>query len=168
VRSESAGGTNQYVNDLSPYTGSRVQNGNRAISAILKEDFPNLDLTYQPQFSPYAETGVTGYAPYYDNPGVQIGYKSLESRDALRDTIVHEELHNRWRYDDGITDNHHFPGGDVDYSLDLKYRDMRFYATVERYKSMRGWNYSQSVLDEWNAYINADAAGRIDILNNHF
>ncbi|MBB5020613.1 hypothetical protein HNQ59_003938, partial [Chitinivorax tropicus] len=168
IWSESAGGTNQYINDLSPYTGSRVQNGNRAISAILKEDFSSLRLTYQPLFSPYAETGVTGYAPFFENPGVQIGYKSLESRAALRDTIIHEELHNRWRYEGGITENHHFPGGDVAYSLDLKYRDMKFYATVERYKSMRGWDYSQSVLDEWKAYVSANKTQRIDILQNHF
>ena len=168
VRSESAGGTNQYVNDLSPYTGSRVRNGNRAISEIINEDFQKLKFSYRPQFSPYAETGITGYAPYYDRPGVQIGYKSLASRAALRDTIVHEELHNRWRYRSGITENHHFPGGELDYPVELKHRDMKFYATVERYKSMRGWDYSPAVLAEWNAYVKAEATDRIDILKNHF
>ncbi|OQS08110.1 hypothetical protein B0T37_21905 [Chromobacterium violaceum] len=166
VTKEFAGGTNQYVNDLSPYTGSRVRNGNRAINAIINEDFPDLSFTYRPSFSPYAETGVTGYAPFY-NPGVQIGYKSLYSRSALRDTIIHEELHNRWRYFNGILENHHYPGGDL-YPVDLRYRDLKFYATVERYKSMRGWDYSQSTLDEWSAYVKADKAGRAEIVSGHF
>jgi hypothetical protein len=167
ITEEFAGGTNTFIDDLSPFTGKRVQSGNRAIQAIINEDFFDLNLMYKPKYSPYASTGVTGYAPYYNNPGVQIGSKSLESRFALRDTVIHEELHNRWRYKQDITVNHHYDGK-ADYTSDLKYRDMKFYSTIERYKRMRGWEYNLDYTKEWSDYVRANSAQRQSIVESHW
>lgn len=51
------------------------------------------------------------------------------SRNELRDTIIHEELHHRW-WERGII-NHHPTGVD---------KEKLFYETIKRYKEMIGWN----------------------------
>ncbi|WP_167298589.1 hypothetical protein [Sphingomonas leidyi] len=46
----------------------------------------------------------------------------------MRNTIVHEELHHRWR-SHGVYDHH--PLGSA--------KEAKFYNTIERYEWMRGW-----------------------------
>ena len=46
VAIELDGGTSQFVDDLSHVTGKTAKSRNRAIHAIIAEDFPNLKLTY--------------------------------------------------------------------------------------------------------------------------
>ncbi|EJL74989.1 hypothetical protein PMI12_02871, partial [Variovorax sp. CF313] len=120
---EFAGGTQVYVSDLSHVTGKAAASRNRAIDAIIKEDFPNTRLTYTPEYSPFIGHGVT-----QEGAGIQIGKNSFSSRASLRDTIIHEELHNRW-WSRGIYDHH--PLGSA--------KEARFYETIDRYNRMRGW-----------------------------
>ena len=121
---EASGGTAQeFVADLSHVTGKGAAARNRAIQAIIKEDFPNLQLTETPEYSPFINHGVA-----QEGAGTQIGKMNFSSREALRRVIVHEELHHRW-WAQGLVDHH--PVGSA--SSDL------FYETVERYMRMRGW-----------------------------
>ena len=128
--SRSADGTkhgNSFVAEsaLRGATGKTTAAGNRAIDAIIAEDFPNLRFTHKPASSPWASTGIASRGE-----GTQIGYKSMESREDLRNVLVHEELHHRW-WDRGITESHHPRDGSG--------LSSRFYGTIERYERMRGW-----------------------------
>ncbi|MFT3857804.1 MAG: hypothetical protein QM742_10020 [Aquabacterium sp.] len=121
---EFAGGTQTFASDLSHVTGKAADARNRAIGAVIKEDFPNLNLTYTPEYSPFINQGVA-----QEGAGTQIGKNMFSSRADLRDTIIHEELHHRW-WERGIYD-HHPLGSD---------KEARFYETIERYNRMRGWS----------------------------
>ncbi len=112
-----------YTEDLSHVTGKAAKTRQKAIEAILKEDFPDLRLTFKPEYSPFIRTGVA-----MRNTGTQIGKKMFVSRAELRDVIIHEELHHRlWKR--GII-NHH-PRGTI--------QEKKFYELIRRYKEMRGW-----------------------------
>ena len=112
-----------YTPDLSHVTGKGARARNRAIEAILKEDFPDLKLTYKPKYSPFIRTGVA-----QKDTGTQIGKNMFSSREDLRDTIIHEELHHRW-WKKGIF-NHHPRNS---------YKEKKFYKTIAKYMRMRGW-----------------------------
>ena len=121
---EFSGRRNQvYTPDLSNVTGKGANARQRAIDSILKEDFSNLNLTHKPEYSPHINTGVAK-----QNNGTQIGKNMFSSRNDLRNTIVHEELHHRW-WKRGLKDHH--PLGSA--------KEKRFYKTVDRYMKMRGW-----------------------------
>ena len=113
-----------YIDDLSHITGKAASARQKAITAIIKEDFPDLHLTYKPEYSPFIRTGIAKH-----NAGTQIGKNMFVSRNELRDTIIHEELHHRW-WKKGVHD-HHPVGTD---------KEKLFYETIRRYKEMRGWN----------------------------
>ncbi|GKX53155.1 RHS repeat-associated core domain-containing protein [Budvicia aquatica] len=113
-----------YTPDLSHVTGTGAKAREKAIDSIIKEDFPNLDLTYTPQYSPFIGHGVA-----MKDKGTQLGKKVFSSRDELRDTIIHEELHHRW-WRKGILDHH--PRNSL--------KEEKFYLTIERYKQMRKWD----------------------------
>ena len=113
-----------YTADLSNVTGKGARARNKAIEAIIKEDFPDLKLTYEPEYSPFIRTGVA-----QRNSGTQIGKNMFSSRADLRDTIIHEELHHRW-WQRGIIDHHPLNSS----------KEEIFYKTLSLYKQMRGWN----------------------------
>jgi len=123
VAIEKNGGVSQFVDDLSHITGKTGKSRNRAINAIIAEDFPNLKLTHSPQYSPYVNYGMAKRGV-----GTHLGAKSFVSRAQLRDAIIHEELHHRRWKRGGI--NHH-PRGST--------QEERFYKIISRYKRMRGW-----------------------------
>lgn len=83
-----------------------------------------MNLSYKPEYRPFIRTGIAK-----KNIGTQIGKKMFVSRNELRDTIIHEELHHRW-WKRGVFD-HHPVGTD---------KEKMFYETIRRYKEMRGWN----------------------------
>ena len=112
-----------YAGDLSRVTGRGASQRQRAIECILQEDFRYLRLSYRPKYNPFIRTGIAKQAA-----GTQIGKASFASRAALRDVIVHEELHHRW-WARGIYDHH--PVGSA--------MQVRFYETVVRYKRVRAW-----------------------------
>ena len=112
-----------YTSDLSNVTGKAARARNRAIEIMIEEDFPDLNLTYKPQYSPFINTGVAR-----QNAGTQTGKNVFYSRNELRDTIIHEELHHRW-WKRGIMDHH--PRGTEKEEL--------FYKIIKRYMEMRGW-----------------------------
>ncbi|WP_266157646.1 LysM peptidoglycan-binding domain-containing protein [Dyella silvatica] len=122
-RIEFAGEPQEFVTDLGHVTGKSAQARNQAISAIIKEDFPSLNLSYQPQYSPFIRTGIA-----QEGGGTQIGKANFSSRESLRNVIVHEELHHRW-WERGVLDHH--PRGGA--------KEFRFYETIRRYERMRGW-----------------------------
>ncbi|EOZ5871936.1 hypothetical protein MZU56_21575 [Escherichia coli] len=93
------------------------------MTAILKEDFAYLKLTYIPQYNPFMRTGIAKLGE-----GTQFGKNSFSSRAELRDVIIHEELHHRW-WKRGLND-HHPKGTEM---------EQKFYETIRRYKRMRGW-----------------------------
>jgi RHS repeat-associated protein len=124
---ESAGKEPQvFVPDLSHVTGKTAVQRNRAIEAIIAEDFPSLQLTHTPEYSPFIRTGVA-----QQGAGTQIGKTQFSSRAELRDVIVHEELHHRW-WSRGLLDHH--PAGSESEKL--------FYETINRYKRFRSLNDS--------------------------
>lgn len=123
IEEMSSGRPQTYTSDLSYVTGKAARARNKAIDIIIKEDFPDLKLSYKPQYSPFIRTGVAK-----QNTGTQIGKKMFVSRAELRDTILHEELHHRW-WRRGIID-HHPIGSD---------KEALFYKTLQAYKKMRGW-----------------------------
>lgn len=86
---------------------------------IRKVDYKSIDVS----ISEDIRTGVA-----QKDTGIQIGKNMFSSREDLRDTIIHEELHHRW-WKKGIF-NHH-----PRYS----YKEERFYETIEKYMRMRGW-----------------------------
>jgi len=47
-----------YTSDLSQVTGKGAQARQKAIDAVIAEDFPDLNLTYDPEYSPYIRTGI--------------------------------------------------------------------------------------------------------------
>ncbi|MEU5238653.1 DUF6531 domain-containing protein [Streptomyces lydicus] len=118
------GGGNQFVSTLSDVTGSTARSRNRAIEAILKEDFQHLQFTHRPQYSPWAGHGISKLGE-----GTHIGPSSFVSRRQLRDTIAHEELHHRW-WNRGMFQHHPRDGSGT---------SRKFYETVHRYMRMRGW-----------------------------
>ncbi|WP_252243962.1 MULTISPECIES: hypothetical protein [unclassified Clostridium] len=120
---ESAGGTNTFVEDISHITGKTAMQRNKAINSIINEDLSNIDFRKKPQYSPFSQTGIA-----QEGSGTHIGKKSFSSRTQLRDTIIHEELHQRW-WERGIYDHH--PVGTE--------KEAKFYKTIERYFRMRGW-----------------------------
>jgi hypothetical protein len=113
-----------FTKDLSNVTGKTAQARNKAIDSIIKEDFNSLKLTHTPEYSPFIRTGIA-----QEGVGTQIGKNSFSSRNTLRNTIVHEELHHRW-WKKGIYDHH--PAGSA--------LEKKFYDTIDRYFRMRGWN----------------------------
>ncbi|MEU0374038.1 RHS repeat-associated core domain-containing protein, partial [Streptomyces sp. NPDC006283] len=121
---ENRGEGNFWTNDLSHVTGSTARARNRAIEIMMREDFPDLNFSYVPEYSPWVNTGIAKIGE-----GTQIGYKPFESRLELRRTLIHEELHHRW-WDRGITDHH---------PRDRSGTYHQFYGTVDRYLRMRGW-----------------------------
>jgi RHS repeat-associated protein len=125
-RVERSGGFGKWTDPetLGSYSGRTAVERNRALDAVIAEDFASLNFTFKPQYSPYAGYGISSR-----NLGTQIGPKAFGSRAQLRDTIVHEELHHRW-WRRGITARHHVAGSAM---------EQRFYKTVERYKRIRGW-----------------------------
>ncbi|MFI5868419.1 RHS repeat-associated core domain-containing protein [Streptomyces sp. NPDC051546] len=125
-RAEEMGSGNAWKTkeELSKATGKTTESRNRAIGAIIREDFPDLKLTHQPVYSYGVNSGMA-----MPNGGTQIGYKRFASRDFLRTTIVHEELHHRW-FARGLTNHHPRDGSGT---------SAQFYETVDRYKSIRGW-----------------------------
>lgn len=122
---EKAGG-NTWTSDLSHVTGKTAASRNRAIEAVIAEDFPSLRFTHQPVYSPWVSTGIAR-----PNGGTQIGAESFVSRAELRDSLVHEELHHRW-FSRGI------PAG-TRHPRDGSGLSPRFYGIIARYKSIRGW-----------------------------
>ncbi|MFF4349981.1 DUF6531 domain-containing protein [Streptomyces sp. NPDC001530] len=119
-----ADGTSSWTADLSHATGKTTTARNRAIDALIAEDFPNLRLSYTPRYNPWGRHGVAKYGE-----GTQFGPRSFKSRDSLRQSLVHEELHHRW-WGRGLTDHHPRDGSGT---------SDKFYDTVERYMRMRGW-----------------------------
>ncbi|MEU3202283.1 hypothetical protein ABZ702_00040 [Streptomyces cyaneofuscatus] len=116
----------RWTNDLSHVTGSTAQSRNRALAAILKEDFPHLNFTHTPQYSPFV-----GHAVASHGQGTQIGPSPFASRSELRTSLIHEELHHRW-WSRGEFQSHHPRDGSG--------TSEKFYSTVDRYLRMRGWN----------------------------
>ncbi|MEV0533412.1 RHS repeat-associated core domain-containing protein [Kitasatospora sp. NPDC050463] len=105
-------------------TGSSSNSRTRALAAIVAEDFKDLNFAHIPQYSPTVNTGMA-----MKGVGTQIGRKRFSSRNDLRNTIVHEELHHRW-YDRGMAGHHPRNGSGT---------SQRFYDTVDRYMRMREW-----------------------------
>jgi hypothetical protein len=122
---ESAGGTNKFVDNLSSVTGKGAASRNKAIDAVIKEDFQNLKFTHKPKYSPYANTGVAK-----QGVGTHIGKKKFSNKADLRNTMVHEELHHRW-WKKGRPSPHHSP--------DQYIPGEKFYNVIDRYEKMRGW-----------------------------
>lgn len=121
---EFSGSPQAFTSDLSHVTGKTAMARNRAISAVINEDLKSLRLTHQPQYSPFMRSGIAAR-----DLGTQIGKNRFFSRSSLRDVIVHEELHHRW-WAKGIFD-HHPEGSEM---------EAKFYATLARYRRMRGWD----------------------------
>ncbi|MGW3426746.1 DUF6531 domain-containing protein [Streptomyces melanosporofaciens] len=126
IQDEQRGIGNVWTKDLSHVTGKTARSRNRAIDAMIREDFQHLRFTHRPRYSPWASTGIAK-----SNVGTQVGWKSFVSRDELRNTLVHEELHHRW-YGRGIPGGTHHP-------RDGSGMSAQFYETVDRYMRMRGW-----------------------------
>ncbi|MEV8554723.1 RHS repeat-associated core domain-containing protein [Streptomyces glaucescens] len=126
VEEKAGGNTFRSDADLRGATGKTSTSRNRAIQAIIAEDFPDLRFTHQPVYSPWVSTGIAK-----PNAGTHIGAESFVSRAELRDSLVHEELHHRW-FSRGIPAGTHHP-------RDGSGLSSRFYGTVARYKSIRGW-----------------------------
>ena len=121
---ESSGRSSQnYTSDLSHVTGKGAKARQRAIDSILKEDFNNLNFTHLPEYSPFIRTGIDK-----KDAGTQIGKNMFSSRNQLRDTIVHEELHHRW-WRRGLRDHH---------PMNSK-KEKKFYEIIDRYIRIRGW-----------------------------
>ncbi|WP_431313350.1 DNRLRE domain-containing protein [Streptomyces antnestii] len=116
---------NTWTSDLSHVTGKTASSRNRAIDAIIGEDFPDMQFTHHPQYSPWVSTGIAK-----KGLGTQVGWKPFVSRNELRNTLVHEELHHRW-FARGVPGAHHPRDGSGNSD--------RFYGTVDRYMRMRGW-----------------------------
>jgi RHS repeat-associated protein len=125
-RTEGSGPSPRWTDDLSHITGATAQSRNRALRAIMIEDFPDLGFTHTPQYSPFV-----GHAVARHGEGTQVGPASFASRIELRNTLIHEELHHRW-WSRGILESHH--------PRDSSGLSDRFYGTVARYMEMRGWN----------------------------
>lgn len=119
---------------LEVVTGRTAAARNQAIRAVIADDLnaipdvrPGMRLTFLPEYSPYARTGISDIAG-----GTQIGKNVFGSRYELRNTIIHEELHHRW-WKRGIpTAEHHAPRG-------VYVPTEHFYDVIHRYEEVRGW-----------------------------
>jgi len=120
---EFAAGRQAFTADISNVTGKAATARNRAINAVISEDLGGLRFTHIPEYSPFIGHGVA-----MEGTGTQIGKQVFNSRSALRNTIVHEELHHRW-WSRGVYGHH--PAGSA--------METKFYKTIERYERMRGW-----------------------------
>jgi RHS repeat-associated protein len=161
-------GFSRWVHDLGGHTGRSTRYGNRAIQEVIRKDLANLKLNTIPEFNSRLDVG--GLASKFEMR-TQIGKSALTSRQELVKTIVHEELHLRWNKKGWSDLYHHNPNlSDVPYENDLglKYRDMKFYATLARYDKLRGFDYKQSFINEWHDYVKANSATREDILEKHW
>jgi hypothetical protein len=158
-----SGKKQSWTTDLTPYTGKRVKARNKAIRAVIKDNLPDLNLRYIPEFSPNATTGMA--RTYEPGRGTQLGHKSFEDRNTLIDVIVHEDLHHRWR-DRGVEGDHHFRRG-APYPDSLRYKDMKFYATVARYMRMRGFKHNEDHTNQWSEYVKANKVDRAKIVRNY-
>lgn len=121
----------EYIPDLSPYNGKGARARNRAIEAVIAEDFPDLQLTHTPKYNPFIRTGVAK-----PSTGTQFGKASFGSRAVLRDVLVHEELHHRW-WSKG-RERHHGRRDETGTYIPSPTEDL-FYGVLARYKRMRGW-----------------------------
>jgi hypothetical protein len=121
---EGSGNVWKSSEELSKATGKTTASRNRAIDAIISEDFPDLNLTHRPVYSYGINSGMAK-----PNGGTQIGFKRFASRALLRNTVVHEELHHRW-FARGLINHHPRDGSGA-----LE----RFYGIVDSYVSIRGW-----------------------------
>lgn len=65
-----SGSPQYYTSNLSQVTGKAAKICEKAIEAILKEDFSDLNLSYKPAYSPFVRTGIA-----QQNTGAQIGKK---------------------------------------------------------------------------------------------
>ena len=109
--------------DLHHVTGHVAQQRRRAIEAIIREDFPGLRFTHRPQYSPFATTAVA-----QEDAGTHIGKKSFSTRQELRNSLVHEELHHRW-----------WKRGKHGHHPRHSKEEERFYQIIQRYFRMRAW-----------------------------
>jgi hypothetical protein len=116
-------GPQVWTSDLRHVTGRTAQNRNRAIDAIIKEDFPNLRLSHKPEYDPFIRTGMAKMGE-----GTRLGKNSFGSRYDLRDVIIHEELHHRW-----------WAKGRFNHHATEYVPDEHFYNVIERYKRMRDY-----------------------------
>lgn len=119
------GSPQEWTADLSHVKGKTAVARNRAIQAVITEDLPNLRLRHIPEYDPFIRTGLAKVGV-----GTRIGKNTFSSRQELRDTIIHEELHHRW-WERGLPSYHHSPNIYVPIE--------RFYQVIERYFRMRGW-----------------------------
>ena len=109
---------------MSQVTGKTAIQRNKAIDAIINEDFPNINFRQKPEYNPFSQTDIA-----QEGSGTQIGKKSFFSREELGRTIIHEELHHRW-WERGIPSYHHSP--------DTYIPNEKFYDVINRYFRMRG------------------------------
>jgi hypothetical protein len=78
-----------------------------------------------------------------------IGKHSFSSKADLIDVIVHEELHHRW-WDKGIVDHHPEAAKLLRPLTDAEaLRGTKFYATIARYKRLKGLSYRQEHIDDF-------------------
>lgn len=75
---------------MSHLTGKSTKTRNRAIDAVIEEDFSSLNLSHKPVYNKFSSSGVTR-----PGEGIQFGRNSFMNCSTLRDTLIHEELHNR-------------------------------------------------------------------------
>jgi len=116
-----------YVPDIaSRTTGQTSKVRNAIIEDISEKELAGVRFTFKPEYNPFlkplgvAEPGV----------GSQIGpipFNSMNPRQQVAGTMVHEELHQRW-WARGIVDRHH--EGDL---------AAKFNKTMERFAARKGW-----------------------------
>jgi hypothetical protein len=124
IEAAGTGPAQEWTADLSHVTGKTAAARNRAIQAVIAEDLPNLRLRHVPEYDPFIRTGLA-----QEGVGTRIGRNMFCSRQELRNTIIHEELHHRW-WERGIPSPHH---------ASEYVPNERFYEVIRRYERMRGW-----------------------------
>ncbi|WP_315081012.1 hypothetical protein [uncultured Clostridium sp.] len=85
------------ASDLSHVIGKGTNARNKAITAIMKEDLKDINLSVTPQYNPFLTSGISQITD--EGPISQIGKMQFSNRNDLIDTILHEELHNRLKMD---------------------------------------------------------------------
>ena len=106
-----------------PAIAGSIENRQRAIDAVVREDFSGVRFSANPTYNP----DFTGFGRATPT-SIEIGRNpsNFSSRMELRDSLVHEELHHRlWRR--GVTSPHH-PS-----------QDAFIRSRIDRYFRMRGW-----------------------------